>query len=180
MIEVKNPFIALKKAVTAEKTVEKRIIRHANEREIIEHCLNMLSLSDAGQELIDFAAENDIKYTVLRGRTARDYAPNSQNAYIVVPDSMPTDSADIVIHFTGALKEAIQEYEPDLRRIGVEKGEAVYAYKEAEKFEDKMLWQTIIVYELGKLANKSEFIDSFAAMGYYHLIEGYEKDLTGN
>ena len=180
MIDLKNPFMALKKATTDKKPVEKRIIRHANEKEIINHCLAMLSLSEAGQELLDFAAANDIKYTVLRGRTARDYAPIAHNAYIIVPDTMPIDSADIVIHFIGALREAIQEYEPDLRRIGIEKGESIYAYKEAEKFEDKMLWQTITVYELGKLANNPEFIDSFAAMGYYHLIEGYEKDLTGN
>lgn len=180
MIDVKNPFTALKKAVTSDKPVEKRIIRHSREREIIDHCLGMLSLSEAGQELIDFAAENDIKYTVLRGRTARDYAPNARNAYIVIPDIMDTDSADVVIHFTGALREAIQEFEPSLRRIGVEQGEQTYVHREGQKLEDKLFWQTIIVYELGIMANKSEFIDSFASMGYYNLIDGYEKDLTGN
>jgi hypothetical protein len=47
-----------------------------------------------------------------------------------------------------------------------------------QKLEDKLFWETVIVYELGKIANKNEFIDSFTLMGYYNLIDGYEKDLT--
>jgi hypothetical protein len=177
---MQNPFEAIKKAVTRETKPEKRLIRHAREREIIDIALGNLALSEAGQELVDFARENEIQMTVLRGREARDYTSNAKNAYIVAPDSIDIDDPDLTIHLTGAIREAIQEYDPSLRRMGLEKGEQLYTHREGQKFEDKLFWQTIIVYELGKLANKSEFIDSFATMGYYNLIDGYEKDLTSN
>ena len=177
---IKNPFEALKKAVSNTKPAEKRLIRHAQEREIIDYALNNLAQSEAGQELVDFANENEIKITILRGGPTRDYTSNAKNAYLVASDSVEFDDPDLTIHLTGALREAIQEYDPALRRMGLEKGESMYTHREGQKFEDKLFWQTIIVYELGKLANKSEFIDSFGSMGYYDLIEGYEKDLTLN
>lgn len=180
MANGKNPFAALKSAVAAKKPIDKRVMRHSKEREIIEHCKEMLGLSEAGRELLDFARDNDIQYSVLRGRTARDYAPNAHNAYIVVPDTMRLTDPDIVIHFTGALREAIQDHDPELQRLTVDKGEQAYVSREVERFDDKMIWKTIIVYELGILEGKSEYIDSFATMGYYNLIESYEKDLTSN
>lgn len=177
---MKNPFEALKKAVGKETKAEKRLIRHAREREILDIALGNMSQSEAGQELLDFARENDINFAVLRGRDARDYTSNAKNAYIVAPDSIDSDDPDLTIHLVGAIRESIQEYDPNLRRIALEKGEDLYVHREGQKFEDKLFWQTIIVYELGKIASRTEFIDSFATMGYYSLIEGYEKDLTLN
>jgi hypothetical protein len=175
-----NPFAALKAAVTPPKPVDKRVLRHRKEREIIEHCRLMLGLSEAGQELLGFADENNIQFSILRGRAARDYAPNAYNAYVVVPDDMKMTDPDIVIHFVGALREAIQEHDPDLRRFTVDKGEQAYVSREVERFDDKMIWETIIVYELGIFEGRTEYIDSFATMGYYNLIESYEKDLSEN
>ena len=177
---MKNPFESLKNAINKEKPAEKRMIRHPQESEIIEIALNNMSLSEAGQELVDFANENDIKITILRGRDTRDYTSNAKNAYVVVSGNTEIDDPDITIHLTGSLREAIQEYEPSLRRIGIEKGENLWMYRDQQKFEDKLYWQMVIVYELGKFANRTEFIDSFATMGYYNLIEAYEKDLTEN
>lgn len=177
---LKNPFESLKSAIAKDKPAEKRLVRHPQEREIIEIALSNMEQSEAGKELVDFARENDIKISVLRGRTARDYTSDAKNAYIIAPDGIDVDDPDLTIHLTGAIREAIQEYEPSLRRIGLEKGEQFYTLRETQKFEDKLFWQTIITYELGKMASRSEFIDSFATMGYYSLIEGYEKDLTLN
>jgi hypothetical protein len=52
-------------------------------------------------------------------------------------------------------------------------------HREGQKFEDKLYWQTGVVYELGVLGDKTEFIDSFALMGYGALIDAYQQDLKG-
>ena len=177
---MKNPFESLNTLLKSEKHPEKRMIRHSKEREIIDIALGNLSQSELGQELVDFIKDYDIKISVLRGRDNRDYTPSKDAVFISVADDTDIDDPEITIHLAGAIRETYHEYDPKLRRIDPSNGESIYVQREQHKFEDKLLWETAVVYELGKLANKSEFIDSFAAMGYYSLIDAYEKDLIEN
>jgi len=164
-------FDRLNNLIKREKPPEKRLLRHAREREIIDIALSHMSQSPMAQELIDFMNEKDIQITVLRGRENRDYAPSNKMVYISVVDDLDIHDPEITIHMIGAIRESIQEYDPHLRRITPNQGESLYVHREGQKFEDKMLWQTGIVYELGKMANKDEFIDSFTLMGYCHRIQ---------
>lgn len=173
-------FASLKKAVKSDKQPEKRLIRHSREREIIDYALGMLSLSEKGQQLLDFVNEKQIKISVLRGRQSRDYTPQENSVYVSVSEDMPITDPDITIHMAGALRAAMQEFDPNLRKPDIDKGESFFVHRMGEKSDDKLIWQAIIVYELGNFANKPEFIDSFATMGYYSLIQAYEKDLTEN
>ena len=93
---------------------------------------------------------------------------------------MPVNDPSITLWLAGALRESSQEYDPHLKRVSLQNGETIYFHREQKKLEDKLFWQTGVAYELGKLANKPEFIDSFIVMGYYSLIEAYEKDLNKN
>ena len=175
---MKNPFDSLNNLLSKETKPEKRMIRHSKEREIIDIALNRLSQSEMGQELVDFVRNYDIKISVLRGADNRDYAPSKEAVFISVSESMDIDDPEITIHMAGAIRECSHEYDPMLCRVSVDRGESIHYQREAQKFEDKLFWEAGIVYELGKIAGKTEFIDSFTLMGYYNLIEAYEKDLT--
>jgi len=177
---VKNPFESLNKLLKSEKPPERRLLRHPQEREIIDIAFNNLSLSEMGAELVTFVKEYDIKITVLRGRDNRDFAPSDKAVFISVADDMEVDDPEITIHLAGAIRETSHEYDPMLKRVRFENGESIHYHREYQKYEDKLFWETGIVYELGKIANKTEFIDSFTLMGYYNLIEAYEKDLMEN
>ena len=175
--EKSSLFDKLGKLLKQEKTPERRLVRHPQEKEIIDIAQGNLRQSELGQELLDFLKEKDIQISVLRGRVTRDFAPGDKAVYITVADNTPIEDPDITIYLVGAIREAAQEYDQMLKKIPFERGESLFIQREEAKLQDKLIWQTNIVYELGKLANKTEFIDSFAAMGYYNLIEAYEKDL---
>lgn len=174
---MKNPFESLNILLKNDKPLEKRMIRHSKENEIIDIALNRLSQSEMGQELVDFVHNYNVKITVLRGTENRDYAPTKDAVYLAISESTATDDPAHTIYLAGALREASHEYDNHLKRISLENGESIHYHREYQKFEDKLFWQTGIVYELGIIANKSEFIDSFTLMGYSDLIDAYEKDL---
>jgi hypothetical protein len=177
---MKNPFESLNKALKADKKPEKRMIRHPKEREIIDIALNNLSQSEMGAELVKFVKDYDIKISVLRGKDNRDYSPSKDAVFISVGEDVDIEDPEITIHLAGAIRETYHEYDQKLRRLDPSNGESIYVHREQQKFEDKLLWETAVVYELGKIANKTEFIDSFTVMGYYSLIDAYEKDLMEN
>lgn len=173
-------FESLNKAIKKNMAPRKSGYRHEREAEIISHALAMLSLSPKGCELIAFKNNSNIKIGVLKSKTSVDYVPSEKTAYVSATYGQKIDDPAIVIHLAGALREAMQDYDPSLKKPTVSMGQAAFANRFGDKVEDKLIWQTIIVYELGKMANKSEFIDSFRAMGYDNLIQAYEKDLTEN
>jgi len=175
---MKNPFASMNSALKKEVKPEKRMIRHSKEREIIDITLNNLAQSEMGKELVDFVKDYDIKISVLRGTQNRDYAPSKEAVFITVSENMDIADPEITIHMAGAIRECSHEYDPMLRRVDPSNGESIYVHREEQKFDDKMYWMTGIVYELGKIAGKTEFIDSFTLMGYYNLIDVYEKELT--
>lgn len=174
---IKNPFQSLNTLFTTEKPLEKRRLRHTFESEIINIALDNLSQSPMGIELIEFINEKEINIAILRGRTNRAYSITEKFVHISVADNAYIDDPEITIHLAGAMREAAQEYDTMLRRVGVDHGESIYVHREGQKFEDKLFWQTGIVYELGILANREEFIDSFTLMGYRSLIDAYQDDL---
>ena len=175
-----NPFESLNKLLNSDKSPERRMIRHSKEGEIIEIALNNLSQCEMGQELVDFVNNYNVKISVLRGVENRDYSPTKDSVFISVSENTDVNDPTITIHLAGALREASHEYDPKLKRVSIDNGESIHYHREYQKFEDKLYWETGIVYELGKLSNKTEFIDSFTIMGYHSLIDAYEKDLIEN
>ncbi len=153
------------------------MVRHSREKEIIDIALSNLTQSEMGSELTEFARDYDVKISVLRGTENRDYVTGAQAAYIAVSEETASEDPINTISLAGALREASHEYDPQLKRISINNGESVHYHREHKKYEDKLFWQTGIVYELGILSNRTEFIDSFTLLGYYNLIEAYEKDL---
>lgn len=174
---MKNPFANLNELFKTEKPPERRLVRHPQEKEIIEIALNNLSESALGKELVDFVKENNIKISVLRGRNTRDFAPTTEVTYISVADDIDINDPEITINMVASIRGAEQEADQRLRSIPYERGESLYVQREEQKLSDILQYQAKIVYELGILANKTEFIDSFTLMGYYSLIEAYENDL---
>lgn len=175
-----NPFDALNKAVKRNVEPRKGGFRHDREDEIIAHALDNLALSAKGRELIAFRNTYDIQIGVLKSKNPVDYVPAEKTAYISATSSQNIDDPELTIHLAGALREAMQEHIDNLKKPTVAMGQTNFANRFGDKVEDKLIWQTLIVFELGKNANKSEFIDTFRAMGYSDLIESYEKDLTEN
>ena len=173
-------FESLNKIIKNDKPAESRRLRHPKETEIITEAMNRLSQSEMGVELINFVKEKEVNIHVLRGRDNRDHSNSGTDIYITVAEDIDIRSPEITILMTGAIREAAQEYDTHLRRLGIEHGESIYVHREGQKFEDKLYWQTGIVYELGKIAGKTEFIDSFTLMGYASLIDAYERDLKEN
>ena len=129
------------------------------------------------RKLLKFINDNEIKITVLRGRFNRDYSPSEETVFISVSNDIDITDPAITIHLAGSIRETAQERDQMLRRVGIDRGESIYVHREGQKFEDKLFWQTGIVYELGKVAGKTEFIDSFTLMGYSSLVDAYEHDL---
>jgi hypothetical protein len=154
------------------------MIRHSREAEIVDIALNNLSQSELGMVMVDFIRDNNVIITVLRGSDNRDYAPDKDHIFISVSEGSDVDDPAHTINLAGAIREAGQEYEPHLKRLTIDHGESIHFHREEKKFEDKIIWQTAIVYELGKIANRSEFIDSFTLMGYSYLVDAYEKDIN--
>ena len=174
---MKNPFESLNTLFKSDKPIEKRRLRHTYEREIIDIALDNLSQSQMGIELIEFLNDKAISIAILRGRTNRAYSITDKLVHISVTEDANIDDPEITIYLAGAIREAAQEYDTMLRRVGVDHGESIYVHREGQKFEDKLFWQTGIVYELGIIANRPEFIDSFTLMGYGSLIDAYDNDL---
>lgn len=171
-------FESLNNILKSDKPRENRRLRHPKETEIIDIAKSNLSQSEMGAELLSFLNKENISIAVLRGRYNRSHTTSKNTIYITVYEDIDIRSADITIHLIAAIRQAAQEYDNMLRRVGVEQGESIYVHREGQKFEDKLYWQTGIVYELGKIAHKTEFIDSFTLMGYGSLIEAYEQDLN--
>ncbi len=174
---MKNPFESLNAALKIKKPHENRRLRHPNETEIINIALNNMAQSEIGTELSRFIEDSNINISILRGRESRDYAPSDQTVFLSVNEDLDIRDPIITIHLAGAIRETAQEHDKMLRRVGVDHGESIYVHREAQKFEDKLYWQTGLVYELGRVAGRTEFIDSFTLMGYSSLVDAYENDL---
>lgn len=177
---MKNPFESLNSAIKKVRSPERRRLRHPQETEIIDVAMANMDSVPIGQELTQFIRDNNIRISILRGRQSRDYAPSDQTVFLSVSDNVEIDDPTITIHLAGAIRETAQEYDNMLRRVGVDRGESIYVHRETQKFEDKLFWQTGLVYELGKLHGKTEFIDSFMLMGYSSLVDAYEEDINNN
>lgn len=171
-------FAKLNGFIKKEQSPEKRMIRHAQEREIINIALANLSHCDTGRALLNFIDEHHLDITVLRGRRNRDYTSSKNAIFISVGATMDIHDAEISIHMAGAIRETMQEYNQQLRRLNADHSETSYVLREEQKHEDKLFWQTAVVYELGKLNDQSEFIDAFILMGYGALVDAYERDLN--
>ena len=175
---MKNPFDSLNTILKAKKPLENRRLRHSQEHEIIRIALDNLSQSEMGVELLTFLNDFDIKLAVLRGRHTRNHSTSDKFVFISVSEAADISDPEITIRIAGAIRETAQEHDKMLRRVGVDHGESIYVHREGQKFEDKLYWQTGIVYELGRLGERAEFIDSFALMGYASLVDAYEHDLA--
>lgn len=174
---MKNPFESLNAAIKKTRLHENRRLRHTHETEIIETAMANLSQSEMGAALVEFIYANNLTVSILRGRYSRDYAPSDDTIFLSVSSDAAIDDPAITIHMAGAIRETAQEHDNHLRRVGVDHGESIYVHREGQKFEDKLFWQTGIVYELGVLGGRTEFIDSFTLMGYSSLIDAYAHDL---
>ena len=170
-------FESLNNVLKSDKPKENRRLRHPHETEIIERAMNNLSQSDMGRELIDFVQDNNIVINILRGRHNRDHSNSDNVVFMSLAENINIRDPEITIHLAGAIREVAQEHDTHLRRVAVEQGESIYVHREGMKYEDKLYWQTGVVYELGKVAGKVEFIDSFTLMGYGLLVDAYEQDL---
>lgn len=175
--EKTNLFTKLNGFLKKEKQPEKRMIRHAQEREIINIALANLSHCDMGRVLLGFIEEHSLDITVLRGRKNRDYASSKNAVFISVGSNMNIEDPEITIHMAGAIRETMQEYEQQLRRLSIDNSENAYVLREEQKHEDKLFWQTGVVYEMGRLNDYPEYIDAFMLMGYGALVDAYERDL---
>jgi hypothetical protein len=175
--EKTNLFSKLNGFLKKEKQPEKRMIRHAQEREIINIALANLSHCDMGRVLLGFIEEHSLDITVLRGRKNRDYASSKNAVFISVGSNMNIEDPEITIHMAGAIRETMQEYEQQLRRLSIDNSENAYVLREEQKHEDKLFWQTGVVYEMGRLNDYPEYIDAFMLMGYGALVDAYERDL---
>jgi len=170
-------FESLNGILKSDKPLENRRLRHPQETEIIDIAKANLSQSEMGTELLNFINDNNIKISVLRGRYNRTHTMSDNVAFISAYEDVDVRSPDLTINLVAAIREVAQEHDTMLRRVGVDSGESLYVHREGQKFEDKLYWQTGVVYELGRVANKLEFIDSFTLMGYGSLIDAYEQDL---
>jgi hypothetical protein len=175
--EKTNLFSKLNGFLKKEKPPEKRMIRHPQEREIINIALANLSHCDMGRALLSFVDEHHLDITVLRGRKNRDYASSKNAVFISVGANMDITDPEITIHMAGSIRETMQEYDQHLRRLSVDNSENAYVLREEQKHEDKLFWQTGIVYEMGRLHDHPEYIDAFMLMGYGALVDAYERDL---
>jgi hypothetical protein len=174
---MKNPFESLNGLLKSKEPAERRIIRHPKETEIIEIAMNNLSQSEMGTELARHIHDNNIMMTVLRGRHSRNFTTSADTIYIAAPDNIDVDAPELTIMLVGAIRESAQEMDNMLRRVGVDNGESIYVHREGQKFEDKLFWQTGVVYELGQVAERTEFVDAFMIMGYGALLDAYAEDL---
>lgn len=171
-------FQKLQKMLKQPATPEKRFIRHANEAEMINTAIANLSEIEMGRILAQFVENENKTITILRGRFNNDFATSEDSIYVSIPSNMDVDDPQITIRLAGAIRIAMQESDPMLRRVGVDRGESIYVQREEHKHEDKLFWQTGVVYELGTFAGREEFIDSFTLMGYGALLSAYEEDLN--
>lgn len=174
---MKDLFESINAKIRKKIPTENRRLRHSKEREIIDNALGNLSQSDIGTELIEFINEKKVEISVLRGRYNRDHSMSDNHVFISVSEDTNIDDPEITIRLVGAIRETAQEGEQMLRRVGIESGESIYVHREGQKFEDKLYWQTGVVYELGILADRPEFLDSFTLMGYGTLVDAYEADI---
>ena len=171
-------FSKLNSILKKEKPPEKRLIRHPQEREIINIAIANLSQCEMGKALLEFIDSHHLDVTVLRGKRNRDYPTSKNGIYISVSTRMDIEDPEITIHMAGAIRETMQEHDPHLRRLGVDNSESAYVMREEQKFEDKLFWQTGVAYELNQQANRREFIDAWYLMGYGALLDAYERDLN--
>jgi len=168
---------SLNSFIKSAKTPERRMIRHPHESEIIEHSLNELRQCATGTVLVEFMEHNAVILNILRGRYHRNFVTNKDTAYVSIPESVTYDSPESVILVAGSLREAMQEYDQMLKKVGVEQGETIYVHREEKRHENKLFWKSAIVYELGVLKNHLEYVEAFNMMGYASLLEAYQEDM---
>ena len=119
-------FESLNKVLKNDKPVENRRMRHPKETEIITEAMNRLAQSEMGSELIQFVEDHNVRLHVLRGRDNRNHSNSSSDVFISVADDIDIRAAEITILMAGAIRDAAQEHDTHLRRLGVEHGESIY------------------------------------------------------
>lgn len=176
-----NPFDKLNRKLgnTAPKQ-GKSGYRHEREATILSELRAVMQNSPMAQSLLQFADDNKIEIHVLRHKTGFGFVPESSHVYIAAAPEDKSGSAEMIIHLTAALREAQQEFEPDMKRPDISHGKEAFTKRFVDKKSDIRWHQCAVVDELASNLNFTEIIDSFKAMGYSSLLEGYRKDLQEN
>jgi hypothetical protein len=152
---------------------------HENEVSILQGAAQVLSKSDTGKQLLDFAKENGIAVHVLRNKENFGILSSDSTVYISSPAGHDLPPLRGAIYLAGALRQAQQETEDGLKRpkpANTTKDQYVRTY--VQKNKDILWHQSAVVYELAKVNGLSQIVDEFTAMGYLSLYEAYQEDVN--
>lgn len=150
---------------------------HENEAAILDAARQLLSKSEVGGALLDFAQSSGIQIHVLKNKQDFGIFPNESTVYISCPAGQPMPPARAALHLVGALREAMQDREPDFARPDLSVGSDSYANQMAERKRNQLFWQCAVAYELAEVNGLLEIIDEIRGMGYLEAYEAYKVDL---
>jgi hypothetical protein len=170
-------FTKLNSSFSPSKSSKKSGYRHEEEESIIQELRYVMKNSATASKLLDFVDSHRIEIHILKNKSGFGFVPESSHIYISATPDMRSGSAEMIIHLTAALREAQQEFEPELRRPSVSEPQASYQQKFVNKKSDIRWHQCAVVHELDENLSFTEIVDSFKAMGYSEILDGYRKDL---
>lgn len=151
---------------------------HENEKAILEAATQLLSKSERGREVLQFAQSHNVKMHVLRNQDDYGFFPDKSEVYISCPAGQDRPSTRVVIHLAGLLREAMLEATEGLKRPNPAIDQDSYVRIQMEREKDISIWQTLIVHEIYEVTGLLEIIDEFKRMGYSSLIEAHQLDLA--
>lgn len=150
--------------------------RHENESAILEAAIKLLSISEAGSELIAYAKQHEISMHVLRNKQDFGVLPDQKAVFVSCPAGVMMPTSRVVLRLAGALRDAMQSENGAFPRPDVRAGKERYVHAKLNKAADVALWQTAVAYEIHEKTGLLEIIDELFSMGYRSIYEGYKAD----
>lgn len=170
-------FSKLNSSFSPSKQTKKPGYRHESEEDIIKELRYVMQNSPTAKNLLAFADEHKLEIHILKNKSGFGFVPETSHIYISATPETHSGSADMIIHLAAALREAQQEFEPELKRPQISEGQQSYQQKFVNKKSDIRWHQCAVVHELDQNLGFTEIVDSFKAMGYSEILDGYRKDL---
>lgn len=170
-------FSKLNSSFSPSKSSKKAGYRHEDEAHIIQELRYVMNNSPTAQKLLSFADDHKIEIHMLKNKSGFGFVPETSHIYISAAPETKTGSAEMIIHLAAALREAQQEFEPELKKPTLSENPQSYQQKFVNKKSDIRWHQCAVVHELDKNLGFTEIVDSFKTMGYSEILDGYRKDL---
>ena len=139
--------------------------RHPDEGAQLQQAYALLQQSATGNELLQFAQQNQIAVRMIKNKNATGYIPQSKTIYIGTPVNGAVSTPMLALLVAGAIREAQQElkgFMPPDETKDLQQHLTINHAKRA----DVLYYQCAVAYEVSETGDNKEILDEMRKIGH--------------